>query len=104
MIISVILFMALARRNVLPALSEPVYEFSDVPRWSRSPEAGSSLLIRVTSRESWIKMLAELTLLCSEASERHSMRTSGGLKHGNKPLSLEYLADRLDLDDRSTDT
>ena len=91
--------MALARRNVLPALDEPLYEMCDVPRWSASAESGVSNLIRVTCREAWLKCLAELVLLCSEASERFRMRSTGGKEHGSKPLSLEYLADRLDLDD-----
>ena len=46
------------------------------------------------SREQWLAGLGELVQMCNEAMRRK--KTSRDAK---KPLSLEYMADRLDVDD-----
>ena len=50
-----------------------------------------------SSRQLWESRMAEILMICNEASRRHKgVRVPGAT---NKPLSLEYVADRLDTDD-----
>jgi len=48
----------------------------------------------VTTREAFKEIMGEMVLLCNEA-----MKRSRAGRTASKPLSLEYIADRLDVDD-----
>ena len=90
----------LAKRGKLLPLREPQYEFRAVPRCSR--DLTGSVIIPVEDRNVWVEALAEILLLCNEAAYRR--RTSHYVPPAarGKPLALEYLADRMDLDDPLT--
>ena len=87
----------LAKRGKLLPLREPQYEFRLVPRCRR--DLKGSVVIPVEDRNVWVEALAEILLLCNEAAYRR--RTSFYVPPAarGKPLALEYLADRMDLDD-----
>jgi hypothetical protein len=79
-------------------LLQPTYNFRDVPPASR--DLTGSTLSEVTDRQHFVDSIAELTLLCSEASRRR--KNLGGpekKKSASKPLSIEYIFDRIDTDD-----
>lgn len=86
-----------AKRRSLPPLSEPRYEPRDVPRAVR--DLTGSVMTRIRNRQCWLDSLAECLLVCNESARRFDgtvhARAPGT---GGKPLSLEYLADRLDTD------
>lgn len=92
--------MALARRHVLPAINEPLYEINDVPRAKYTGQNSTSKV--VSKRDEWLAMLGEAVLTSNRAEEdfERKLRENGDLVlHPGKPLSLEYLADRIDTDD-----
>jgi hypothetical protein len=82
-----------AMRFAQNPLPQPCYNFNNVPKAARDLQG--SLLQRVHDRENLKTCMAEMLLLCKEAMRRRP--GAGG--NGSKPLSLEYLADRLDVDD-----
>ena len=84
-----------ATRSKLEPLHHPIYSFSSVPK-AKSDLQGSSLQ-RVDDRKLLLKSMAEMLLLCKEATRRRPSSTAK--VSGSKPLSLEYMADRLDIDD-----
>lgn len=95
--------MALARRFHGKPLHQPGYDFRDVPWCSR--DLSSSTLSVVTERQHLVDSIAELTLLCNEATRRSAAKHAA---HANaapssakatKPLSIEYIFDRIDTDD-----
>lgn len=94
-----------ARRFHGKPLLQPTYNFRDVPYCSRDL-SGSTISI-VTDRQHLVDSIAELTLLCSEAARRKisSKNSEGGssgvpsTKKTTKPLSIEYIFDRIDTDD-----
>jgi hypothetical protein len=53
-----------------------------------------SIIQQVTNRDHFKECMAEMVLLCNEA-----MRRTSATRSASKPLSLEYIADRLDVDD-----
>lgn len=53
-----------------------------------------SILQEVKDRDQFKACMSEMVLLCNEAIRRNSLK-----KCKSKPLSLEYIADRLDVDD-----
>ena len=83
----------LARRFAQNEISEPPYEPQGVPACSRDLTDGS-VVFRPT-REQWLGALGELVQITNEAVRRRSVRK----RDAAKPLSLEYMADRLDVDD-----
>eukprot|EP01051_Picozoa_sp_SAG22_P009271 SAG22_NODE_763_length_7406_cov_22.129054_4_plen_90_part_00 len=85
----------LARRRQLDQVLEPCYNMADVPRCAK--DLGGSVVLRVTDRDEWIRTMPELVLLCNEAAARGNARnTDPAVKdHHDKPIDLEYLADRL---------
>eukprot|EP01050_Picozoa_sp_SAG11_P016641 SAG11_NODE_2297_length_3553_cov_3.882455_1_plen_116_part_00 len=89
--------MATAKRRVLPAMEEPSYSIEKVPRAKR--DLRDSVVTRVHNRRNWLQNLPECLMVCNEAERRFNKsgheRAPGT---GGKPLSLEYLADRLDTD------
>jgi hypothetical protein len=82
-----------AHRHQSSPIAQPRYRFRDVEKCQKSL-AGSVVQEIPSSRESFKEIMAEMVLLCTEAVKRsRSGRTA------SKPLSLEYIADRLDVDD-----
>jgi hypothetical protein len=80
-------------------LAQPAYSFVHVPK-AKADLAHSSLQ-RITNREHFQICMAEMLLLGKEAVRRrnHHHEDDVATNSGAKPLSLEYLADRLDVDD-----
>lgn len=86
-----------AKRRTLPPLREPSYEASDIP-WARKDLSGS-VMTRVRNRQLWLESLPECLMVCNESARRFD--SSGHARApgtAGKPLSLEYIADRLDTD------
>jgi len=89
-----------ARRFHGKPLLQPTYNFRDVPYCTRDL-SGSTISI-VTERQHLVDSIAELTLLCSEAARRKKPKTTDtslATKKSSKPLSIEYIFDRIDTDD-----
>ena len=81
-----------AKRFAGKPLKQPLYEFSSVPSCNRDLEG--STLYEVINRDDYVDATAEMVLLCNEATRRSKRHIQGG-KRTSKPLSLEYIADRL---------
>ena len=82
-----------AHRHQSSPIAQPRYRFRDVEKCQKTL-TGSVVQEIPSSRESFKEIMAEMVLLCTEAVKRsRSGRTA------SKPLSLEYIADRLDVDD-----
>ena len=82
----------LSRRFSCPAVNEAAYEPREVPACDRSMK--NTVLVR-PARSEWLLMLGEMVQMLNEAVRR---RASSALD-ASKPLSLEYMADRMDVDD-----
>ena len=82
-----------ATRHPQKPLPQPSYSFGSVPQAVRDLQCSS--LHWIDNREHLHESMAEMLLLCKEAMRRRPSNTGCG----SKPLSLEYLADRLDIDD-----
>ena len=88
-------------------MREPPYHMEDVPYCDKKLK--ESVIVKVTERRIWEDSLAEMLLLCNEAVRRSAKRRRDkGLKPivtphhpvpDGKPMSLEYLADRIDVDE-----
>ena len=88
-----------AARFALPPLPQPTYSFRDVPR-AKYPDLEGSTVEYVTEREDFQRCMAEMLLVCKEAVRRQKAKNPDAKgPDGSKPLSLEYLADRLDVDE-----
>ena len=85
------------KRHALQPMDEPIYQMSQVPRARRGLEG--SVVVEVSHRDHWISLLGEVLLLCNEAAGRRKASQYVPPGHRGKPLSLEYIADRFDLDD-----
>ncbi|CAJ1942220.1 unnamed protein product [Cylindrotheca closterium] len=81
-----------AHRAPQPPLRSPSYVFSQVPKATK--DLSGSILQEVKDRDHFKACMSEMVLLCNEAIRRNSLK-----KCKSKPLSLEYIADRLDVDD-----
>jgi hypothetical protein len=88
---------AVAKRNYLPPLLEPPYNFMDVPYCKR--DLSESVVIACNSRATWLNCLSELVLVCNESADRRERAHSTVSFTRGKPLALEYIADRCDTDD-----
>jgi hypothetical protein len=91
-----------ATRFAQKPLAQPSYSFADVP--PARPSLARSSLQYVDTRDAFHGCMAEMLLLCKEATRRRrTLAAGGGGGEGGacaaKPLSLEYLADRIDVDD-----
>ena len=91
----------LARRRPLAALREPLYDMASVPRFcAATADCSDGSVVQRCGRPELIASIAELLLLCNEALERHKSRNDPARRRvGLKPLSIEYIADRLATDD-----
>jgi hypothetical protein len=81
-----------AHRHPQAPLAPPNYLFQKVPKCAKDLEG--SVVQEIKDRDHFKECMAEMVLLCTEAIRRTSANRSSG-----KPLSLEYIADRLDVDD-----
>jgi hypothetical protein len=97
-----------ARRFTGEPLKQPSYNFRDVP-WCSRDLSGSTLSV-VTDRKHLVDSIAEMTLLCNEAARRRRLEPSSSsymsefapppvTTKSTKPLSIEYIFDRIDTDD-----
>ena len=82
----------LARRYPLHPVHEAKYEPRQIPNASRDMEG--TAIIR-PPRELWLTLLGEMVQMVNEAVRRRA----NCARDATKPLSLEYMADRLDVDD-----
>eukprot|EP00656_Telonema_subtile_P029645 TRINITY_DN32731_c0_g1_i3.p1 TRINITY_DN32731_c0_g1~~TRINITY_DN32731_c0_g1_i3.p1 ORF type:complete len:353 (+),score=47.96 TRINITY_DN32731_c0_g1_i3:153-1211(+) len=71
------------------------YVMSDVK--SCLPELSESVVMRPLKRTDWVSCLGEMAALCEEASRQRAEKLQLDLIP--PPLSLAYLADRIDIDD-----
>jgi hypothetical protein len=85
-----------AKRFAGKPLRQPSYSFKDIPRCAKDLQDSS--LQEVNDREQIKDAMAEMILLCNETMRRLHIEQKVG-KRTSKPLSLEYIADRLDIDD-----
>lgn len=83
-----------ATRFAQKPIPQPNYSFAHVPKPAR--DLKGSVVQKVENREHFQECMAEMLLVCKEATRRRPEQKAAG---GSKPLSLEYLADRLDIDD-----
>ena len=81
-----------AHRFPQEPIRQPGYLFRNVPKCSRGLKG--SVLQQITDRDHFKEAMAEMVLLCNEAIRRNAAKPCP-----SKPLSLEYIADRLDVDD-----
>lgn len=86
-----------ATRHPQKPLPQPTYSFGHVPKAARDLQGSS--LHRIEDREHFHESMGEMLLLCKEALRRRPQAAPSAGGGGSKPLSLEYLADRLDIDD-----
>ena len=73
-------------------MTEASYEPRQIPNAGKEMEG--SVILRPT-REQWLSMLGEMVQMVNEAVRRRA----ASIRDASKPLSLEYMADRLDVDD-----
>ena len=81
-----------AKRFAGKPMKQPLYHFSNVEKCQRDL-SGSSIQL-VEKREDFVDHMAELVLLCNAAMQR-ARKENDTSKKSSKPLSLEYIADRL---------
>jgi hypothetical protein len=88
-----------ATRHAQKPLPQPNYNFSSVPK--AQPDLAQSEIHKITQREHFQECMGEMLLLCKEAMRRRrQIAHHKHLHHAcSKPLSLDYLADRFDIDD-----
>ena len=87
-----------ATRHAQQPLPQPAYSFQDVPHATKGTLEGS-IIQHVTDRLHLHDAMAEFLLVCKEAVRRRPGNDDNNNNNNSKPLSLEYLADRLDIDD-----
>ena len=81
-----------AHRRPQEPIRPPKYLMKDVPKCAK--DLKGSVLQEIRDRDQFKEAMAEIVLLCTEAMKRTSAN-----RCSSKPLSLEYIADRLDVDD-----
>eukprot|EP00039_Didymoeca_costata_P006096 m.87487 g.87487 ORF g.87487 m.87487 type:complete len:779 (-) comp13109_c0_seq5:72-2408(-) len=87
------------RAKAIVPLKEPSYEFETVPKCSKRLEDSH---VYSVNRDTLQNATAELILICNEAVARQQKVKNQNKKkpmYPSKPLSIEYIADRLDIDD-----
>ena len=81
-----------AHRRPQGPLRQPKYLFEKVQKAAK--DLNGSQLQEIRDRDHFKEAMAEMVLLCTEA-----MRRTSASRCSSKPLSVEYIADRLDVDD-----
>lgn len=104
-----------ARFQYQKPIPQPNYSFAHVPKADGNTLSGS-IIQTVNQREDFQWCMAEMILICKESirrrrksmmtaaasitNDQQNQDTSTTVGFGNsKPLSLEYIADRMDIDD-----
>ena len=85
----------LARRFACPPVNEACFELRQIP--NARPDMDGTVLLEAT-REYLQSLLGEMVQMVNEAVRRRAKTA----RDASKPLSLEYMADRLDVDDPLT--
>ncbi len=85
----------LARRFACPPVNEACFELRAIPNARKDMEG---TVILKPPREYWLTLLGEMVQMVNEAVRRRA----SSVRDASKPLSLEYMADRLDVDDPFT--
>ena len=75
-------------------LKLPPYNFRNVPYCEN--DLKNSVILEVTERSHFTNSMAEMVLMCNEVMRRQQHKKK---KKKAKPLGLEYISDRLDVDD-----
>mmetsp|Transcript_4218 Transcript_4218/g.8060 ORF Transcript_4218/g.8060 Transcript_4218/m.8060 type:complete len:821 (-) Transcript_4218:64-2526(-) len=75
-------------------LRQPNYSMRHVPHTSK--DLSNSVIYEISERDHFNDSMAEFVLLCNEVVRRKAVKYN---VKSSKPLSLEYMADRLDVDD-----
>lgn len=83
-----------AQRFAGKPLRQPRYSMRHVPH--ALPNLENSAIYYVDQREHFTDSMSEMVLLCNQVMKTKAMKTGKG---AGKPLSLEYIADRCDVDD-----
>ena len=83
-----------AQRFAGKPLRQPNYSMRDVPK--ANADLSHSTLYEISTRDHFNDSMAEFVLLCNEVMRRKRLKNK---ENTAKPLSLEYMADRLDVDD-----
>ena len=81
-----------SRRFSCPAVSECTYEPREVPYATKNM---SNTVLYRPGRDEWLELLGEMVQITNEAVRRRASTA----RDASKPLSLEYMADRIDVDD-----
>jgi len=81
-----------AHRRPQDPIRQPRYLMELVPKAVRDLQG--SQIYEIQNRDQFKEAMAEMVLLCTEA-----LRRTTANRCSSKPLSLEYIADRLDVDD-----
>ena len=82
----------LSRRFSCPAVSECTYDPREVPYAAKDMK--NTVLFR-PARNEWLELLGEMVQITNEAVRRRASTA----RDASKPLCLEYMADRIDVDD-----
>ena len=85
----------LARRFACPPVNEACFELRAIPNGRKDMEG--TVILKPT-REYLLTLLGEMVQMVNEAVRRRA----SSVRDASKPLSLEYMADRLDVDDPLT--
>ena len=85
----------LARRFACPPVNEACFELRAIPNANRDMDG---TVILKPPRDLWLTLLGEMVQMVNEAVRRRA----NTVRDASKPLSLEYMADRLDVDDPLT--
>lgn len=84
--------MALARRFSCPPVFEAAYEPRQIP--NAKGDMSGTVILR-PKRAEWLQLLGEMVQMTNEAVRRRASHA----RDATKPLSLEYMADRIDVDE-----
>ena len=84
----------LARRFACPPVNEAAYAPGGIP--NADPKELTGTVLMPAPRETFLSLLGEMVQMVNEAVRRRASTA----KDASKPLSLEYMADRFDVDDR----
>ena len=71
--------------------------------WDAAPrpekDLGSSRIVCIESRFAWYSIVDEMSQLCDEAARRKELQINPVARFFDKPLSRDYIADRIAIDD-----
>ena len=82
-------------RGIKKIVPEPI-DLTDVPYWSAN---SNSKFIPVRTRKKWKELVPELVGVVCEAARRKALRENPGADMYDKPLSAQYIKDRIKWDE-----